>query len=244
MNNEQLKSVYSEFFRVPKLRGALAEKCSAPLLLSVKPSWEKSNIRLLVVGQETTGWGFKQGPLYNWQYPPIFSYQDFLACDRGVEALMYGYREFNFAARQPENYSSPFWRAFRELGTSLGAESLWSNLFLCSVEQGSVIHNCSQYELQELLQSQKGLLQKEIQVLKPNAIVFFTGPNYDFALKAEFEQAVFEPIDDDRAGKFDRVLHERLPDKCFRTYHPAYLHRSPDRWKWLGELVHLVRPVP
>jgi len=240
MTSEQLIRLYSEFFRAPKLDGTLAIKCSAPLLLDVRSSWETSNVRLLVVGQETGGWGIEHGGYYEWSGPSITCYKEFFESDRGIETLMHLYRLFNFATRQPENWRSPFWRAFRELSSPPEVEPLWSNLFRCSVKNGSVIRNCSRDELQEILESQRGLLQKEIKILKPNAVVFFTGPNYDFGIREEFEQVAFEPVARDRAGKFDRVVHEGLPDKCFRTYHPAYLQRTR-RWQWLEELVHLVR---
>jgi hypothetical protein len=242
MNDDHLEALYLDFFGAPRLDSALAGRCSAPLLLSVKTSWSRSAVRLLVVGQETMGWGFRQSPLYDWPYPPIFCYRDFFACDQGVEALMHGYREFNFAAKQPENYGSPFWRAFRKLGESYATEPLWSNLFRFSVDGGSVIRNCSDQELKIVLESQKGLLEKEIQVLEPSIVVFFTGPDYDFALRSEFDDVAFEPITADKAGQFDWVRSEGLTKKCIRTYHPGYLQRS-GRWQWLDELTHMIGRV-
>ena len=139
MNNEQLKAVYAEFLRASKLDGAFAAKCSAPLLLDVKSSWEESSMRLLVIGQETAGWGFEEGKYYRWPYPPIRSYKDLSECNQGIEALMYAYTVFNFGEQQPETHGSPFWLAFRHLGASFSVEPLWSNLFRCSVQRGSTV---------------------------------------------------------------------------------------------------------
>jgi len=155
MNKEHLKRLYSRFYRIPKLEGVLATECSAPLLLDVNPSWETSQVRLLVVGQETMGWGIDDGD-YNWQGPTVSSYKEFFESGRGIEAMMYLYQKFNFAASQPENRRSPFWRAFQELSSPPEIEPLWSNLFRCSVRNGSVIRNCSKDEFRKSWRAREG----------------------------------------------------------------------------------------
>src|SRR5680860_723860 len=191
MDNTQLHKLYREFFATASLSPEMAGRCSSPLLLSVKPSWALTSQRLFIVGQETLGWAFDKGEYYDWPYPPISYYADFSQCTSGVEALMYAYEAFAFAEHQPKNHRSPFWRTFRHMMSVTGADALWSNLFRFDVDEGSVMSNCSEAELEQVLRAQQGLLRREIQLLRPTAVVFFTGPRYDEALINEFPNTVF-----------------------------------------------------
>lgn len=241
MTNVQLRELYTSFFDIVKLDTEMAKRCSPPLLVNVDPSWESSKRRILIVGQETLGWGFRSGEYYNWPYPPIARYSDFVNFLDRINALMLGYKKFEFAKHQPENRRSPFWRAFRYLGSSNDVSVLWTNLFRFSVDSGSVIRNCSTSQLECVLNAQRGLLKKEIQLLNPSVVVFFTGPDYDQALLNEFSDAVLQPIQGHIEREFAQVQAAILPSHSYRMYHPGYLARSAGRWAWLDELVQLIR---
>ena len=71
-----------------------------------------------------------------------------------------------------------------------------------------------------------GIILKEIEILKPQFIVFFTGPDeYDKVLDDVFSKPKRKSI-----GNFnERHLCEiEIPDikKAIRTYHPNYLFRT------------------
>lgn len=241
MTNDQLKNLYSSFFRDQKLDPEMATRCSPPLLLHVEQSWGRASERILVIGQETQGWAFQRGHYYDWPYQPIISFSDFMKSSDRIDALMSGYKAFAFAKHQPENYRSPFWRAFRHLSSSVDVSILWTNLFRFSVDSGSSVHNCSSAELENVIHAQTGLLQKEIELLRPTVAVFFTGPQYDRALLREFPDAVFRPVGDRAVREFARVVSEKIPSKAYRLYHPGYLARNSDRWRWLDDLFRLIR---
>lgn len=240
MDNILLKALYTEFYHSKTIDPELARKCSLPLLLHIGPLWGESQKRVLVVGQETLAWQFRPGE-YEWKYGLVTSYPELIAI-RGIDhidVLMDGYRRFEFAKRETAHSNSPFWRAFGELNSLSGTSTLWTNLVRCSVNNGSVIHNCSKNELSQLLNFQRGLLSKEIQLLEPTAVIFFTGPNYDHILRNEYPDVSFQPVQGHQSRQFAQVQSDGLPFRSYRTYHPGYLTRS-GRWEWLKELSHLL----
>jgi hypothetical protein len=115
--------------------GLQAEDFSPPLLLNVTENYSDASTKVVIYGQQTMGWDWthclqKSFPKYprNWPYKDVKTFADFLANDDAVEALICGYEQFAFAKYQPITHRSPFWRAFREIQTSLTEGILWSNL--------------------------------------------------------------------------------------------------------------------
>jgi hypothetical protein len=240
MSQEHLNALYTDFRSEAEVDDALASRLSSPLLLAVGANWERSKHRLVFIGQETLGWDFRAGSYYAWPYPPIESLADFLRFECAVTALVDGYRAFNFAKHQPSNYRSPFWHAFRQFcnraeSTGSGAV-LWSNLFRCSLDSGSVVNNATDAESTSLLRLQHGVLLREISILQPTSVVFVTGPSYDFAIDHEFEGMAWEKWSSYNQRQLAKLSHPVLPARTFRTYHPGYLARDEERWKWLAAL--------
>lgn len=113
MMQHQLNAIYEHFKQSVELPAELVSRLTPPLLLNVPNLWAEADKRLLVVGQETLGWGFKSGGYYAWPYPAINMFSAFQSCPAGVQALTQGYSEFELARHQRENINSPFWRAYR-----------------------------------------------------------------------------------------------------------------------------------
>src|SRR5690606_29266308 len=86
-----LRGVHPSFFRGFRLDESLAERCSAPLLVSPPAEWFSDEPRLLLVGQETLGWGVGEG---RGGESAISRLPDFLAARDGVDRLMCGYEKF------------------------------------------------------------------------------------------------------------------------------------------------------
>ena len=220
---KQLVEAYKAFKANNEFDESLSRDLTSPLLLSVTERWQASKERVLVVGQETMGWGFD--PIHNWC--------DFKENSNVIHTLTNGYRSFEFARSNPTNHRSPFWSAYRQFRAALGDEQdgfdtsvLWTNLFRMSITGCSVIKEGTPLEVEQLCEASRGILQAELRILKPTAVVFFTGPNYDRAM-----DAIFPGIERQTFGDFDkRVLaelsHPDLPVKAWRTYHPAYMRRS------------------
>ena len=142
------------------------------------------------------------------------------------------YRWYGLGRRYPK-LNSAFWRGFRALDAHVNPEcdsALWTNLFKVNVN-GSVMENCTRAEIAKIQKAQRGLLQYEIAVLKPDVVVFFTGPRYDSAIRAEIDGVAFEPIDSlpelcVPLSSLALLRAPGLPLKTVRSYHPEYLQRS------------------
>jgi hypothetical protein len=115
---------------------------------------------------------------------------------------------------------------------------MWSNLFRVDYSDGSVLKADSS-TLEKIRATQRGLLRDELSIMRPGSVVFLSGPNYDFELKAEFEGVEFHPIDGLPARQIARLNHSRLPTKSFRTYHPSYLSRS-HKWDFISTIAGLI----
>ncbi|MFI8644637.1 MULTISPECIES: hypothetical protein [Pseudomonas] len=237
-----LNALYEKFKSDAVLPADLAERASPPLLLSVSDAWVNAEKRVLIVGQETLGWEWYPGDYYPELKASIENFSDFQKTHNGVEALTAGYRDFEFARKQPENYNSPFWRAYRSVRSALGEEVegpetavLWTNLFKMSVDNGSVYENASAEEAALLREAGSALLLAEIEALAPTSIIFFTGPNYNAHLYAIFPGVELMGFEQYEMEKTSMLSHPTLPVLSFRTYHPAYLSRS-GQWGIIAEI--------
>lgn len=225
----QLIDAYNKLKSEHQLSDELAKRASAPLLLRVTQKWSSSTNRILVVGQETMGWNVKA----HQQQPSIYSFKDFLATESSIDLMMQEYESFAFSEREKKHRNSPFWKAFRQIRklvddevSGINSPVLWTNLFRMSLDDGSVIKNGTNGEIKEIRRAAAGLLSKEINILKPTAVVFFTGPDYDYSLREEFTDVKFIKFKNHRKDRTSHLEHSALPSRSMRTYHPGYLNRG------------------
>lgn len=225
-----------------ELSPQLTARLSCPLALAVTPEWEASPTRLLIIGQETLGHGLFGAQALGIAPNDIGSFAELVALpnrEEAIERLVSVYRSSMTGDGARE--SRPFWLAFNKLWRLPSFESaLWSNLFWCSLDGGSVWENSKSSEIVEIALMQRGRLRREIELLKPTAVVFFTGPNYDATLKGEFDDARLLKVNDLPERGFARVSSHSLPEASFRLYHPKAL-RMQGHWEWLDTLEQLLK---
>ncbi len=90
---------------------------------------------------------------------------------------------------------------------------------------------------------QAGLLAGEIRLLKPQIVIFFTGPHYDDELIDAFPDATLLSLLPRRDAREAALVHSAaLPACSIRTYHPTYLQRSR-RWMLLEEVAKAIRTI-
>lgn len=224
------------------------ERLHAPLLMAIPPEWQLAKHKLLIIGQETYGWHFSGPQVENYCY-----LCGLVGVEDPVGALVQTYAEFDFA-NSSRAQSKPFWRAQRQLCERIEDGNrrrvLWTNVARCSVdpplgkEGYSAWNNSSYEELDALCAWQSRLLKSEIASSGARHVLFFTGPNYDYILRKSLNNLHFSPVwPDVPERQFARVHSPDLPPSTYRTYHPGYLRRNPERWAWLDRLVEEISKV-
>ena len=208
---DRLRKIYENYW--PSLQDALLgrddlkNRLGGPFLMDVCPEYFAAQKKLLIVGQQTKGWGNA------WTQE---------AADDAIGFLMQIYAGF----RLGENYlPTPFWAAahqvYRKLnpaGPSYGF--LWTNLVKVDQDEGQ-----PDAEVEEIVSAAFPVLPEEIEVVSPGIVVFFTG-RYDHRLRRTFPGVRFEEVAGLPRKVLAKLVHERLPEPSYRTYHPSYFVRS------------------
>lgn len=170
---------------------------AGPLLMSPNSLYQKQKNKLLIIGQETKGWGYHSSD---------------------IDAGMKLYEDFNLGVKYN---SSPFWNITRKIERLLGNDEYscaWTNISKFDVNAkrplGEYLSKISEID---------DLLIKEIEILNPNVVLFFTGPNLDYRIRNVFSQIVYKSIEGFTSRQFCKLNHSVLPIRTFRSYHPKSL---------------------
>jgi hypothetical protein len=156
---------------------ARSHNLSQPQLMVIPQSYLDSEVRLMIVGQESGGWGDP-----SWD----------ASSDEGRALLLSDYTGFNLALGT-RWHSSPFWQGayrIRDLLNPAGPANcfLWSNLVPVSENQGNGKFGHPSDEVAKTATALR-LLQTEIEVARPDIIVFFTGASHDYLIRSAFPEA-------------------------------------------------------
>ncbi len=171
---------------------------SAPILIKFPESYLSQNVKLMIIGQQTKGWG-----------------------KGGISDLLKCYDKFNLGETY---YASPFWSITRKIERTLNIHKnavVWSNLNRCDYNDER-----PPLKIEKDLRVTSPLLRGEIEILQPDVVIFFSGPNYDEHIQQSFIGSIFESIDGFTLREVSRINHELLPQHTYRTYHPKYLRLS------------------
>lgn len=178
------------------------DKLGGPYLMSPSDDFSKQQCRLLVIGQETFGW---------------------MDSPKHLDTMMRVYEEFNVGKRNAngKTYNSPFWNLTRKLETAIGIEKYScaaTNISKFDVNQKRAT---GKHEL--AISSIDNILLAEVQILKPQICIFFTGPAFDERIKNIFSGITYESVGEWPQSQFCKLNHSVLPTHSYRTYHPRYL---------------------
>lgn len=178
------------------------EAVNGPLLMSPSSAYLFSKTRFLVVGKETAGW------------------EHF---NIGINQLLSCYEGFNVG----ESYNrkgSPLWYLVRFAEKQLGNSKyscMWTNLskYDQNKEEPDAKHR-------EDFSKLDNLLKDEINVLKPEFCLFFTGHKFDNRLGNIFADLQFIPVDGFDPNILVQLKSPDLPSLCYRTSHPNWISRQ------------------
>lgn len=227
---EALEAAYGALARDSDDLDEVAQRMSPPVLLSVREDYANAKRRVLIVDQETLGWGWSSrfetaDPDYpsDWPYSEIRSWADFATQPDGVRHLCHAYRIYE---EHRSERGSLFWTAMREIASWEGTGLVWTNLYRVDYE-GASMKSAPPEAREYLLQREQFLLAEEISILEPDICIFFTGPNYDEAIRERFVGVQLAPFA--RGGpnrEIARLVHDRLPKHTYRLHHPRALRRQ------------------
>lgn len=160
----------------------------------------------------------------------------------------------NYSEKSEEKWNnSPFWSLFRKIEEN-GWHPVWSNLdkfHKFDLESKKTIPLTSGEEVafnSSKMKDGKTIVQEEIDVLKPDIIVFLVGPYYMKSLSTALEikkdqLSAFKPSTN--AEGYCVQIEEtltKLSVPVYWTYHPAYIIRSESRGMSLDGLIgHMIR---
>ncbi len=200
--NLSLKELYQSY--IPQFKRIVNlfpnDDVAGPLMMSPNAKYKNARTRLLVVGHETNGWGYHS---------------------EEVENGMIHYDKFNLGTTRN---SDPFWNVVRKIECLLGNEPyscVWTNISKYDVNQKTPVGRYL-----EEIQTLDKLLVEEIKIVKPDLIIFFTGPNLDFRIKSVFKSINYSAIDGFSERQLAILKHPLLSSKVIRTYHPRYLRQG------------------
>jgi len=234
LSNLDLKAELARLYRAylgraRDLPPALLARMGCPfLVLPDERGWCYAGQRIAIIGKLPHSWGFDQTSDGWGSQPEIWSMQQALDSLGSVDALM-GIYWLHHYERPPD--SKDFGQAFKRLraagGHSVPAEAVITNVLRCTNrERPDCLPWQGKDEYRATMDWHRGLLTEELEILRPTAAVFFTGPSWDGFLREEFVGCGFEAVEGWDADKFCRLKHPALPAYAVRAYHPGARGRS------------------
>lgn len=179
-------------------------KPTCPLLIGVdEEEYKNADIRLMIFGQETNNW-FE---LFNPDIEKVLSYYD----------------EYFLSGDWETDTRRAFWQGLKPYINAIKAKYpnkkvafVWNNIIKIGKldEKGTPPDYI--YNIEKTYFS---VVKEEIKILKPNMILFFTGPNYDNKLVDNFGELKLNKISSLPEYELASLDLLDIPN-VFRTYHP------------------------
>ncbi|MCH5316250.1 MAG: hypothetical protein J1E81_10065 [Eubacterium sp.] len=198
---------------------------SCPFYMGVTDEYVKrtKSRRVMIIGQEARHYGTWKDNRNDFGYTPEESQQwaiEYLLCQLDTPKQ-------NSRFNHKYNHSR-FWSTFRTLSDN-DINVCWNNIDKVYFSRGNIDYKGTlSYEGEEYLSAQYGsdnlsLLQREIKISTPDALLFVTGPKYYLSMAKAFDIAPdkFEERlnKDSKIVNITDILHVGKP--AFWTYHPA-----------------------
>jgi len=191
-----------------------------PFLLDVPESFD-DKFKIMIFGQETWGW-YDGENLNGW-----------------LEKGMQGYTKFFLDKNFYDGYKqSSFWQAFRfyekHIPEILKEKSIfkdpvfiWNNISKLGLGEGKTGVNTTSRELER---KYFDVVQGEFEIIKPNLVIFLTGPTRDHDIKFNLKEAQFSKASDSLSQR-EMALVNINGVEGLRLYHPAYFSGFNKKYK-------------
>jgi hypothetical protein len=204
--------------------GIVNHTISSPLFINSEVKVGKyfeSDLKFLYVGKENNGWFNEKDRKRSGLDDDIQNTEKYL------NDLLNLYYCFNIGT----NYKSPIFTFFDVLVDKARTEKpktgfLYSNLLRIDCSKSEYLKN------KVFAIDNNNILLKEIEILKPDVIIFATG-TYDGFLKSTFKGVKYGTTINRKINEYSLLQHPLLPEKSIRIYHPDYHSRKGADYRWL-----------
>jgi len=232
--NEQLFYLYSSKWSnlSHKFNSVISDDNSisiptSPLLLCVdEEKFKESAIKVMFFGQETNGWIENENCYYN-------------GIDSGLKFLMDGYYDFLYNGRCWK-HGGQFWngiKLFQKMMTekfqNKSIHYIWNNIIKIGRAEGIGRPPMNIYEIER---NHFSVILDEINILKPDIIVFFKGLYYDKFITDNFGKVEFSALAPFSNRHLSKINFHNIKTTV-RTYHPNYLWRN-DIGKYFSAIIN------
>lgn len=214
-----------DFYKSKFLNDSIPKTYSSPHLISLNK--KNINTDIMIIGQETNSW--------------YGNYDDFN--NRGIQEQMKIYD--NFMENIYTEKNNIFFRYVKDVINDENCVPVWTNLFKFDLEDArnkdKNISKSSKEEYENIINFHNEILAKEIEIVQPKIIIFFTGQTYDklffdpLVIKDKNYRdlynkiSVFDNIDEWKCAVMDLKKYSGFTNfkgKAIRTYHPSYLNKN------------------
>lgn len=197
-------------------------RATNPLLLKINETYETADLKIMFFGQETNIWyKEKNGGAFFGEIEPIINlYESFYL--KG-NCFKYGGQFWNGINR----FETLIRKRFPDKKIGL----IWNNVLK--------IGQCKKgfpKEINYITNKYFNVIIDEIKIIKPDYIIFFSGPNYDNLLKYVIGDFARKEIKSFKERELCEILSSNLP-KSYRTYHPNYLWRTKNIDAYLLKII-------
>ena len=224
--NQELFDLYNENWSTYlKELNAIAQdneakvKPTNPLCLGIKDEkrYFNADLRVMVFGQETNDWGQLN------EQTTIESLQE-------SYSSFYGGQEFNKWKGQFRNGYNLLFSKINEIHPDKKVEFVWNNIIKTGRRRVKGIKKSAAgaptKQIYELEKNHFNIIPGEINILKPDVLIFLTGPSYDKYVRTVFSSGNFEAIQGFKKRQLAQISLINNVKSAVRTYHPAYLYRT------------------
>ncbi len=220
--NNSLRDIYAKLY--PNLKkelesinsilekdGEESEQATNPLLLKVNEEYVNADTKIMFFGQETNYWlGEQNDGVFLGKIDPVIELYDEFYLKGGCYS--YGGQFWNGVNRLKNLISEKF--PDRKFGY------LWNNV--------AKIGKCGKgfaHKINHITNEHFNVILQEINIVKPDIVIFLSGPDYDGELKKIFGDYQETKLGDFNIRQLCKINSPKL-NLAFRTYHPNYLWRN------------------
>ena len=219
--NESLKELYKKYWDsyLYHVRDSGPEPAAFPFLISAPDSYLHSDQRVMICGQETQGWGNE------------FDNQSRVNCETILEI----YEKFvGPDDDRKSGYNSPYWRFINSImAVHTDKEFVMNNIVKIGRRYGS---GCNDL-INELSLKFFPINKKELEILKPDYLIFLTGPKYDERIKKNLGEFKIKKISNELKCIDFLIFEDKSLPIAIRCYHPRYIQMK-NKWDEYLNIIH------